>query len=39
LAIDVLEDFGFFCMDNVPPSIIEELVRIIGEQEIDRVPS
>lgn len=35
-AIDVLEDFGFFCMDNVPPSIIEELVRIIGEQEIDK---
>jgi UPF0042 nucleotide-binding protein len=35
-AIDVLEDFGFFCMDNVPPSIIGELVRIIGEQEIDK---
>ena len=35
-AIDVLEDFGFFCMDNVPPSIIEELVNIIGAQEIDK---
>jgi len=35
-AIDALEDFGFFCMDNVPPSIIGELVRIIGEQEIDK---
>jgi UPF0042 nucleotide-binding protein len=35
-AIDVLEDFGFFCMDNVPPSIIKELVSIIGEQEIDK---
>ena len=35
-AIDVLEDFGFFCMDNVPPAMIEQLVGMIEEHSVEK---
>ena len=35
-AIDVLEDFGFFCMDNVPPTMIEQLVGMINEHSVEK---
>jgi UPF0042 nucleotide-binding protein len=35
-AIDVLEDFGFFCMDNVPPSLVDQLVNIVVENDVEK---
>ena len=31
-TMHVFEDLGYFCVDNLPPSLIEELVRITREQ-------
>ncbi len=31
-AMHVFEDLGYYCVDNLPPSLIEDLVRITGEQ-------
>ncbi len=31
LAANYLEDMGFFCVDNLPPSLIPELIRTYQE--------
>ena len=28
-ALDVLEDFGFFCVDNIPPEILDQFCEIL----------
>lgn len=33
-VIGVLEDFGFFCMDNVPPALFNDLVSILSDQTV-----
>lgn len=33
-VIGVLEDFGFFCMDNVPPALLKDMVVILSDQTI-----
>ncbi|HPE69535.1 MAG TPA: RNase adapter RapZ [Thermotogota bacterium] len=35
-VIDVLEDFGFFCMDNVPPALFEQLVGLIRAERVEK---
>lgn len=37
-ALRVLEDAGFFCVDNLPPSLVPELLRLVGsERKLPRV--
>ena len=37
-ALRVLEDLGYFCVDNIPPALIEQLVELLtDEQELRRV--
>jgi len=33
-AVRVLEDFGFFCVDNVPPSVMPDLIELLDRPEI-----
>jgi len=34
IALDVLEDTGFFCVDNLPPTLLPELVTTLTEEGI-----
>lgn len=37
-ALHVLEDLGFFCVDNLPPALTPRLVEMLGDgQELERV--
>lgn len=38
-AVDILEDVGFFCVDNVPPQLVRTFVDLChsGESEIDKL--
>ncbi len=36
-AVDALEDIGFFCVDNMPPSFIPKFYDLCVEEEVDRV--
>ncbi len=36
-ALRVLEDLGFYCVDNLPPSLASELVKISEAGGIDRI--
>jgi len=36
-AIHVLEDLGYFCVDNLPPKLAPQLVRLLGDGELSRV--
>lgn len=36
-ALRVLEDLGFFCVDNLPPMLAPELVRLLGDGELRNV--
>ena len=37
-AVHVLEDLGFFCVDNLPPALAPELVAMLGDgEELRRV--
>lgn len=36
-ALKFLEDFGFFCIDNVPPVILKDLVTILKDNKIDEL--
>lgn len=37
-VVNVLEDLGFFCVDNIPPALVPQLVAMISEgKEIQRV--
>ena len=36
-AVDALEDIGFFCVDNVPPSFIVKFYDLCMEEEMEKV--
>ncbi len=36
-ALKFLEDFGFFCIDNVPPFILRDLAKILTKEQIDEL--
>lgn len=36
-ALRILEDFGVFCVDNVPPSVISDFVSVLIESKINRL--
>ena len=36
-AVDALEDIGFFCVDNMPPSSIEKFYELCAEEEMEKV--
>lgn len=36
-AVDALEDIGFFCVDNVPPSFIVKFYDLCLEEEMEKV--
>ena len=36
-AVDALEDIGFFCVDNMPPSFIEKFYELCAEEEREKV--
>jgi UPF0042 nucleotide-binding protein len=37
-ALRMLEDLGFFCVDNIPPALIPDLLTMLeGQQQISRV--
>jgi RNase adapter protein RapZ len=37
-ALRVLEDLGYYCVDNIPPALIPQLLRLVtGQQELRRV--
>jgi len=36
-ALRVLEDLGFYCVDNLPPSLSSQLVELVDAREVERV--
>lgn len=36
-AVDALEDIGFFCVDNMPPSFIAKFYDLCVEEKLDKV--
>ncbi len=36
-AVDALEDIGFFCVDNMPPSLIEKFYRLCTDEHMEKV--
>ncbi|MFW6119677.1 MAG: RNase adapter RapZ [Petrotogales bacterium] len=36
-ALRILEDFGIFCVDNVPPSVIKDFVSVLVESKLQRL--
>ena len=36
-AVDALEDIGFFCVDNMPPTFIEKFYELCAEEEMHKV--
>jgi len=37
IAVNVLEDDGFFCIDNLPAKFLQEVIMSLQEQGYDRV--
>jgi RNase adapter protein RapZ len=37
VALHALEDAGFFCVDNLPPELLQNLVRLEHEHHTDRI--
>ena len=37
VALNVLEDAGFYCVDNLPPALLPQLVETLREQGAERV--
>jgi len=37
VALNVLEDAGFFCVDNLPPILLPELIYTLGQDKIQTV--
>ena len=37
IALHALEDAGFFCVDNLPPELLPEFLRLEGERPVRRV--
>ena len=35
-AIGLLEDLGYFCMDNIPTALIEEMTRLLMSSTIEK---
>jgi UPF0042 nucleotide-binding protein len=35
VALNVLEDAGYYCVDNLPPALLPDLVRTVGSQGTD----
>ncbi|MGJ8455143.1 RNase adapter RapZ [Pseudothermotoga sp. U03pept] len=36
-AIKVLEDMGFFCIDNLPPALLNDFMALLASSSVDRV--
>ena len=36
-AVDALEDIGFFCVDNMPPSFIPKFYDLCIDEKMDKV--
>lgn len=36
-ALRVLEDLGFYCVDNLPPSLSAQLMELVDTREVERV--
>ncbi|HPX92690.1 MAG TPA: RNase adapter RapZ [Bacillota bacterium] len=34
MAVKILEDMGFFCIDNMPPQLVGQLTRILSEGDL-----
>jgi UPF0042 nucleotide-binding protein len=37
VALNVLEDAGFFCVDNLPPILLPELIYTLGQDKVQNV--
>ncbi len=37
IALDVLEDGGYYCVDNLPATLLEDVARYLGEAGHERV--
>ena len=37
IALHALEDAGFFCVDNLPPELLPEFLRLESERSVRRV--
>ncbi len=37
IALNVLEDAGYFCVDNLPATLLQQLVRQLGDESYERV--
>ncbi|HZN86475.1 MAG TPA: RNase adapter RapZ [Burkholderiales bacterium] len=37
IALDVLEDGGYYCVDNLPATLLEDVVRFLGDAGHERV--
>jgi len=37
VALNVLEDAGFFCVDNLPPILLPELISTLGQDNVETV--
>lgn len=37
VALNVLEDTGFFCVDNLPPILLPELIYTLGQDKVQNV--
>ena len=33
-AVKILEDIGFFCIDNMPPQLVGQLTRVLSEDDL-----
>ncbi len=38
MAAKMLEDMGFFCIDNMPPQLVVDLIHVLSEDEEGREP-
>lgn len=37
IALNVLEDFGYYCVDNLPAALLTDLVNLLKQQKYDRI--
>ena len=37
LAVDCLEDMGYYCIDNIPPIIIPKIAQVCMQSKIDNL--
>ena len=36
-AVDILEDFGFFCVDNLPPQALMTFIDLCEQSDIEKL--